>query len=257
MPVNRAFILDALRRIAYEERDVILRELASVDTLFSLGQRMNSPGWRMERQTKAVEGVKRAGERLKAEVRGLAGAEAPSFAEEVGALVGDVTTPIVASQWDIPINGPAEVTFPSQSLAEALYKVRTAVVDDLAHPPVQSTPAPGSLAGRDINIINPAAPFAIAGRDAHQHVEGFDAAGLLDVLAKVKDMVEASQATANQRERLSDDLATFEVMAQQQKPDVGRLGRMAKRLVGVLKDVAIPAAAGLLEAYAKQHLGLP
>jgi hypothetical protein len=77
------------------------------------------------------------------------------------------------------------------------------------------------------------------------------------VLAELRGAVEAANVTLEQRETLADDIATIEVMAQQPKPDVGRLGRMAKRLVGVLKDVSIPAAAGLLEAYAKQRLGLP
>jgi hypothetical protein len=250
MPVDADFIQRSLQRIVEEEERVILRKLSDVDTQFvKAGQGGGSSRWTMERHRVTEEGVAHAAELIKKEVRELAGEDAPKFADVGEAAVGHLGHRLLG-QYRTSLGPTKDV------LIAALLKIKAATRDDLTHRPVQAAPAPGSLAGRDINI-NATGHVAVAGRDAHQHVEGFDAAGLVDVLAKVKDMIEASQATADQRERLSDDLASFEVMAHQPKPDIGRLGRMTKRLVGVLKEVSIPAAAGLLEACAKQRLGLP
>ena len=93
--MDREFVLRALKRIADEEDDIILGELAELDSLFSKAQRLNCPSWRAERQRTVATGVKRAGARMMGEVRGLAGIDAPAFAEETGTLVARLANPLV------------------------------------------------------------------------------------------------------------------------------------------------------------------
>jgi hypothetical protein len=140
-------------------------------------------------------------------------------------------------------------------LVAALLKIKEATHDNLAHRPVQATRAPASLTVRDINITA-GGHVAVAGRDVHQHVEGFDVAALLVMLAQVRQTIEASSIGTGQRERLIDDIVAIEAVAREAQPDVSRVGRMVKRLGGVLKQVGIGVGVTVLEAYAKQELGL-
>jgi hypothetical protein len=43
----------------------------------------------------------------------------------------------------------------------------------------------------------------------------------------------------------------------QPKPDANALKHMAKRLAGLLKEVGVSVAAGVMEAYINAHMGLP
>jgi hypothetical protein len=248
MPVDRSFIERSLQRIVEEEERTILRKLSDVDTVFiKSGHGGGSSRWTMERHRVTEEEVSRAADRMMSEIRGLAGKDAAQFAEDGAAAVGHLGQ-LLLNHYRAGL-GPTK-----EGLIEALAKVKERTRDDLTYRPVQPTPAPGSLAGRDINI-NATGPVAIAGQDAHQHVEGFDAAGLLDVLAKVKDMVEASKTTSDVRVKVSDEITGIEHEAAQAHPDVSRISRLMKRLGGTLKEVGLPVAAGVAEAYVKQRLG--
>jgi hypothetical protein len=247
MPVNRDFIWRALKRIADEENEKILKELTSVDSQFSQAGRLNSHSWRATRATTAVDGVKRAGTRMMEEVRSLVGSDAPGFAEEVGALMARLAHPLVEGHRNIQMHGrsaaiPAEIEESCQSLANALRGVRASIIDDLTHRQVSSSPASVHIGKLTAN-----APVTVAGRDAFQHVEGFDVAALVGVLAEVRKVIEASRLTAEQQESLSDDLAAIEAVSKDQKRDVGRVVRLMQRLRGTLKEVGVPVAAGVVE----------
>jgi hypothetical protein len=249
MAVDHEFIERSLLRIVEDEERKILRELSQVDSMFiKAGHGGGSSRWTMERHRIAEAGVDRAAMRMIDEVRQLAGQEAPNRAEDAGISVGHLTHRLL-SQYR-PGLGPTK-----EQHTMALLKIREKAIDDLRNRPVPVAAAPASLAGRDINITA-GGHVAVAGRDAAQHVEGLDIAGLLAILSQVRQGVETSQLAAEDREALTDQVAAIEAVALQPKPDESRVTRLTKRLWPAVKALGQPVVADLLESYIKQHMGL-
>jgi hypothetical protein len=254
------FVLRALQQIAEEEDDAILSALTQVDSLFSKAGRLNSPGWRAERQKTIVAGVKHAGDRMKAEARQLGAADARNLSEEVGAFVARLSNSLVEKHRQIQMHGkvaaiPTEVEQSCQALVEALHKVQTDVMDDLKYRLISSPAA--SAPTVHIGNLTAGGHIAIGAGDVSQVVHGFDVGALFSLLAEVKRIVEQAQLGGDQHELVRDSVATIEVLAQQPKADAGLVARTVKRLAGVLKDVGVPVASGVVEAYIKTHMGLP
>jgi len=251
MAVDREWILRALERIVDEEETAIFRELSQVDSTFiSKGHVGGSTPWVSERHRVTQAGVNRAATKIMNEVRELAGREAPTLAEDAGLWVGHLTQRLLSRYREQNVLGPTR-----EQLTETLAAIREKVVDDLQNRPVPNAPA--SRGGVHINSINAGGSVAVGGGDVVQHVEGIDVSALVAVLLQVRQAIDAASIPLEQRERLIDDISAIEAIAQQPTPDTGRLGRLAKRLVVGLKDVALPVVAGVVEAYAKARLGLP
>jgi hypothetical protein len=251
--------LDSLADDALPDIRILIQQ---VDTGFVIGGRMNSPSWMQERAQAAVYGLRSAGAEMMAEVRSIAGADAPSLAEDTGTAVARLGDQLVKDHRERVMPGKGAAVQPNteeaeqscQQLEAALREQREAVIYDLKCRPTQSPTAQAPLVG---TIISGGGHVAVAGRDAVQHIEALDVGELLGLLQQVRQDIEASHIAPEQRERLIDDVAAIEVMAKQPDADKSRLLRLTKRLWDGAKEVGLHVAAGLLEAYAKQRLGLP
>src|SRR6476620_6649821 len=179
MPVERAYLVQHLAKITEEEQRLVFAELTALDSQFSIGQRLNSPGWRLAREEVTVKGLKRAGKRMMAALREIAGTDAPAFADEGGAAVAHLADILTAAHHARQIGGrnpasPEDIEASCRRLAEALNKERQDVIDDLRYRPL---PVVGNsqLAGRDINI-NAGGHVSVGERDAAQHIQGLEIA---------------------------------------------------------------------------------
>ena len=254
MAVDREFVLRALKRIVDEEEAAIFRELSRVDSTFiRAGHGGGSSPCVLERHRVTEAEVNRAATRIMNEVRKLAGREAPTLAEDAGLWVGHLTHRLLTQYREQNIMGLTR-----EQLAAALVAIREKVVDDLQNRPIPPSNASAPVGGVNINSINaPGGNVAVGGRDAIQHVEDIDVGGLMAVLLQVRLAIDAASISPEHRESLIDDISAMEAVAQQPSPDIGRLLRLAKRLVVGLKDVALPVIAGVVEACVKMGLGLP
>ena len=97
LPVERDYLVECLAKITKEEQGLVFADLTALDSQFSLGQRLNSPGWRLAREDVAVRGLKRASKRMMAELREIAGTDAPAFADDGGAAVASLADALTAA----------------------------------------------------------------------------------------------------------------------------------------------------------------
>jgi hypothetical protein len=250
MSVDADFIERTLQRIVEEEERTILRKLSEVDSMFIKGGHGGgSSPWTMERDRVTEEEVSHAAQRIMSEIRELAGEKVPQFADLGAAYVGHLGHRLI----DHYRAGPGST---KEALVAALLKIKDRTRDELTHRPVQSTPGPASLAGRDINITT-AGHVAVAGRNVHQHVEGVEIATLLPILSDARRTVEVAQMAAQEREDLLDIISAMVSLAQQPKPDKAGLSRWGGRLLKTVGAVGGPVASNLVWELLKQHLHLP
>ena len=259
MPVERAYLVQHLAKISEEEQRVVSAELAALDSQFSLGERLNSPGWRLAREEVAVKGLKRAGKRMMAELREIAGTDAPAFADEGGAAVARLADILTAAHHAKQIGGrnpptPEDIEASCRRLAEALSKERQDVIDDLRYRDV-SVVGNGPLAGRDINI-NAGGHVSVGERDAAQHIQGLEIAALLALLPHLQEEIEAAQIADDKRDELLDQMEDIQATARRPKADPTLLKSLATKLWSGVKAVGIPVSAEVAAAFAKVMLGL-
>jgi hypothetical protein len=259
MPVERDYLVECLAKITKEEQGLVFADLTALDSQFSLGQRLNSPGWRLAREEMAVKGLKRASKRMMDELREIAGTDAPAFADEGGAAVASLADVLTAAHHARQIGGrnPAsleDIEASCRRLAEALNKERQEVIDDLRYRPV---PVVGNsqLAGRDINI-NAGGHVSVGGRNAAQHIQGSDTGALLALMSQLQEEIEAAQIADDKRDELLDQLEDIQATARRAKADPSLVKGLATKLWSGVKAVGIPVSTEVAAAYAKMMLGL-
>jgi hypothetical protein len=259
MPAKRDYVVGCLAKISEEEQRVVFADLAALDSQFSVGERLNSPGWRLAREEMAVKGLKRAGKRMMAELREIAGTDAPAFADEGGAAVARLADILMAAHHARQIGGrnpatPEDIEASCRRLAEALNKERQDVIDDLKYRDV-SVVGNAPLAGRDINI-NAGGHVAVGGRDAAQHIQGVDIVALLALLSQLQEEIEAAQIADDKRDELLDQVEDIQATARRPKPNPTLLRTLVTKLWSGVKAVGIPVSAEVAAAFAKVMLGL-
>jgi len=238
------------------EWHTISAELSEVDALFSKAGSFGGPRWRIEYEGVILRGVDRAGVKLMSEVRAITGAEAPTFADEIGEMIDHLGHVLVKSYRRAQMGGKVagihvEVEEACQRLEVDLHEVQERVIDDLRY-----RPPPASLA-HTININTEGGPAAVAGRDVFQHVEGLSGGQMLEAMSQVRQAIEAAQVTAEQREALTERVEVIEALAKQPQPDSGLLRRLGKRLGDELLTNGVATGMALAGTAAKQWLGLP
>jgi hypothetical protein len=259
MPVERDYLVGRLAKISEEEQRLVFAELTTLDSQFSLGQRLNSPGWRLAREEVAIKGLKRAGKRMMDELREIAGTDAPAFADEGGAAVASLADVLTTAHHARQIGGrnpasPEDIEASCRRLAVALNKERQEVIDDLRYRPV---PVVGNsqLAGRDINI-NAGGHVSVGGRDAAQDIQGLDTVALVALMSQLQEQIEAAQIADDKRDELLDQLEDIQATARRSKPAPSLLRALATKLWSGVKAVGIPVSTEVAAAYAKVILGL-
>jgi hypothetical protein len=208
-----------------------------------------------------TDGLARAGAKMADEVREIAGDTAPKYANfahialyALGEQIMGVYRHRIMVGRDTTVC-PPEVEQACERLAKLVDRECKHAFEAVKHRWSRVSNHTG-VSARDINI-NTSGPVAVAGGSVVQHVVGFDIGALNAVLTQVKQIIEVAYLDDDQRHVVQGDIATIEALAYQPKPDANALKHMAKRLAGLLKDVGVSVAAGVMEAYIKAHLGLP
>jgi len=262
MVVPRGYVLRAAGKLIDEERHEIFKTLSRTDERSSRSGRMNSPSWRSERHRVIVAGVIVAGNRIMAEVRVHAGAKAPSFAEDVGALVARLSDSLVEGNREILMLGGTDVPIieveqSCQKLADALQEVCERVVENLKHGSTRDVSSSQSLAGGNINI-HAGELVSLGDGDFSQNApEDFDAAGLVALLSQLRSVLEASRTAAGRQLMLRNQIRAIQILAQSPQPDRALLARSGSRLLLEVKAANLPVTVRAMLAELKQRLGLP
>lgn len=116
-----------------------------------------------------------------------------------------------------------------------------------------------TMTGPTVSIDNRGGAAAVMVGDGNsQKVEGglkagvgIDVAELLHVLATAREAVARTPLATEHREEIEDAIVSTEREAQQDQPNPGRVKRLIKTAVGMLKERGVPMAERLLEAYLK------
>ena len=121
-----------------------------------------------------------------------------------------------------------------------MNSARDEALDDLRHRPIPVARGSGVHVEGDFKIGGQRR-VAIAGRNATQINEGFDAAGLIAVLTQLRQLLADTHIEEEQRQDLLDRAIVIEQTAEHPQPDAGLVGRLARRLGKDIEQVAVAA----------------